>query len=66
VGQSVRFLYEGTNPLQKNVAPGAIDVLRSAVIRGRVLDKANSPLAGVKISAIDNPQYGSTESRANG
>src|SRR5262249_51525193 len=34
VGQAAQFLYTGSNPLQPGVAPGTIDPLRTAVLRG--------------------------------
>lgn len=62
----VSFLYSGTNPIQRNVTPGAIDGQRVAVLRGRVLDRNLSPLAGVAITLNGAPQYGHTLTRSDG
>ncbi|MCU7849156.1 MAG: hypothetical protein KZQ89_14420 [Candidatus Thiodiazotropha sp. (ex Lucinoma kastoroae)] len=60
------FLYTGTNPIQTGVAPGTIEAKRSAVIRGKVLDKQNSPLSGVTVTIKDHSEFGQTISRADG
>ena len=61
-----RFLFEGDNPIQTDVAPGAIEERRLAVIRGRVTRGAGQPLPGVTISIKDHPELGRTLSRADG
>src|SRR5262249_35119231 len=38
---ATNFLYTGANPIQTGVAPGTIDPVRVAVLRGRVLDRNN-------------------------
>ncbi len=63
---SVEFLYTGTNPIQSGVSPGTIEPGRIAVLRGRVLDAAGSPLAGVRITIHGHDEYGSTLSREDG
>src|SRR5258708_11118624 len=60
------FLYPGPNPIQVGVAPGTIDRLRVAVIRGRALDPTGAALAGVAITILDHPELGSTRTRADG
>jgi len=60
------FLYDGDEPVQFNVAPGAIAPARAAVARGRVLDEAGAPLAGVLVSVARRPELGQTLSRADG
>jgi RHS repeat-associated protein len=60
------FLYTGYPPIQTGVAPGAIDPKRTAVLRGKVLDKDNSPLPGVTITILNHPEYGQTLSRLDG
>jgi len=60
------FLYSGPNAVQIGVAPGTIEPRRAAVIRGRVLDRNDMPLAGVTITVKDHPEYGYTLSRADG
>ncbi len=60
------FLYTGPNPIQTGVAPGTITAQRVAVLRGRVLDRNNQPLAGVTIDVNNRPEFGQTLSRADG
>ena len=40
------FLYTGANPIQTGMDPETIVPTRAAVIRGKVLNKENEPLAG--------------------
>jgi sugar lactone lactonase YvrE len=61
-----QFLYTGSSPIQTGVAPGTINPVRTAVIRGRVLTRDGSPLPGVKVSIKDHPELGETKSRADG
>ncbi len=60
------FLYTGTHPIQKGVAEGTIELNRVAVIRGKVLDRNNNPLSGVKITISGHPEFGQTLSRQDG
>lgn len=64
--EATRFLYEGPNPVQTGVRPGAIDPKRAAVIRGRVLNKQNQPLPHVVVTVKGHPEFGQTLSRADG
>lgn len=63
---SIRFLYSGTSAVQLGVTPGAIDERRVSVIRGRVLDRSGSVLAGVRLSVLGSSQTGYTSSRSDG
>jgi len=63
---STAFLYTGSNPIQTGVTADTIDPARSTVIRGRVMDKQNNPLPGVKVSIKDHPEYGQTLTRTDG
>jgi len=60
------FLYTGAHPIQTGVQPDAIDPVRTAVLRGKVLTKAGSPLSGVKVSILNHPELGETLSRLDG
>lgn len=64
--ESTRFLHEGADPIQQGVAPGALDPVRTAVLRGQVLDRAGSPLAGVLVRVQGQPRFGHTRTRADG
>lgn len=63
---STAFLYTGPDAIQTGVAPGVIEPVRAAVVRGRVLDRSGEPLAGVTISVLDHAEFGQTLSRADG
>ena len=63
---SVAFLYTGSNPVQLGVAPGTITPQRGSVLRGRVNKRDQSPLAGVRVSILDHPEFGYTFTRSNG
>src|SRR5206468_620053 len=56
----------GQNPIQTGVAPGTINPVRAAVLRGRVLNKDGTPLPLVRITALGHPEFGQTLSRADG
>ncbi len=66
IGTATEFLYTGANPIQTGVAPGTINPMRAAVLKGRVLDKNNAPLPLAKITVLDHPELGQTMSRADG
>jgi RHS repeat-associated protein len=66
IADDTRFLYSGSNPIQTGVSPAAIDRLRAAVLRGRVVTRGGSALSGVAISVLDHPALGQTLSRADG
>jgi RHS repeat-associated protein len=64
--ENTAFLYAGANPVQTGVAPGTIAFLRSAVLRGRVLDRTLTPLGDVAVSIKDHPELGRTTTRSDG
>lgn len=66
VSAATEFLYTGSNPIQNGVAPGTINPVRVAVLRGQVLDKQNNSLPGVMIAILNHPEFGQTLSRADG
>ncbi|MEX0730375.1 MAG: SMP-30/gluconolactonase/LRE family protein, partial [Aquisalimonadaceae bacterium] len=66
LSDAVRFLYTGTNPIQRGMAPGVIEARRVAVVRGRVLNRDGALLAGVRITIHRQPELGHTLSRADG
>ena len=63
---STTFLYTGSNAVQTGMASGTIEAKRVAVIRGRVLDNAGKPLAGVTITLPGDAEFGSTKTRSDG
>ncbi len=63
---SVAFLFQGPNPVQFDVAPGTINAVRVAVLRGRILDGQRRPLPGVRVEMHRDGSYGWTRSREDG
>jgi hypothetical protein len=66
IASSTEFLYTGANPVQTGVAPGTIEPRRVAVLRGKVLERDGSPLAGVTVQLLNRPEFGSTLTRQDG
>ena len=66
VGDSTTFLYTGTNPVQSGVAPGTIERLRAAVLRGQATARDGSPLPGVAITVLSHPEFGVTQTAGDG
>jgi RHS repeat-associated protein len=70
---ATKFLYTGSNPIQRDVAPGAISLERIAVLRGHVRPEDPEPaptgiegVPGVKVSVLDHPEFGWTMTREDG
>jgi RHS repeat-associated protein len=66
IADTTKFLYEGDDAVQHGVDPGTIAVERGAVVRGNVVDRLGHPLAGVTVSVVDHPEYGTTATAPNG
>jgi RHS repeat-associated protein len=64
--ESTKFLYSGPNAIQHDVAPGAIEPLHVAILRGRVLGSNGQPLAGVRVTVPENSGFGWTGTRLDG
>jgi RHS repeat-associated protein len=60
------FLYQGTGAVQTGMAPGTIDPRRASVARGLVTTRDGTPLGGVTVSVHKRPEFGQTQTRANG
>jgi RHS repeat-associated protein len=60
------FLFEGANPIQRDTDAHQFDARRFAVVRGRVTDADGAPIAGVTVSVLQHPEYGHTQTRADG
>jgi RHS repeat-associated protein len=65
-GASTAFLYTGPNPIQIGVAPGTIQAVQAAVLRGTVRGRDNTPLPGVRVALLNHPEFGYTYTRTNG
>ena len=66
IGTSTEFLYTGPDPIQTGVAPGTINPIRAAVLRGKVMTRDGAPLSGVRITILNHPEFGQTLSRGDG
>lgn len=66
LAERIAFLYTGSNPIQRDVAPGTIEARRVAVLRGSVRDRAGAPISGVTVSVLRHPELGHTLTRADG
>ena len=66
IGPDTAFLYEGDEPIQRDLDPSVLEAPRTAIVRGRVQGRDGSPLPGVRVVIKDRPEYGYTLSRANG
>jgi hypothetical protein len=64
--ERVRFLAEGATPTQRELAPGALDAARTAVVRGRVRVRGGAGLPGVRVSILGQAALGYTLTRATG
>lgn len=51
---------------EQGAATGAIDARRVVVLSGHVFDEHNEPLAGVRVTVLDQPQLGAATTRADG
>lgn len=60
------FLYKSSPQIQMGMPADTIAPEQAALLVGKVLDKQNNPLPGVKISIKDLPVYGHTTSRIDG
>lgn len=63
---ATQFLYSGPHAAQTGVASGAIELDRTAVLRGVVLTRDGQPLSGVTITILGHPEFGQTVSRDSG
>jgi hypothetical protein len=62
----VEHLFKGANPVQTGMDSWAVTPNRAAVIRGKVLNQDQKPLAGVAVSIADYPKYGRTVTGKDG
>jgi len=66
MAEATAFLYSGPMALQYGVAPGTIDPVRVAVLRGIVLDVPGVPISSAIITILGHPEFGHTYSRLDG
>lgn len=63
---ALRYIYEGEDPIQRGVQPGAIEPERVSLLSGRVLVTGGGPLAGVMVDILGRPELGVTHTDENG
>lgn len=60
------FIFQGPDPIQFEVEPGAVDPRRICLVRGRVLDRGGEPIRGVRVTVHDVEELGFTFTRPDG
>lgn len=60
------FIFQGPDPIQFEVEPGAVDPRRICLVRGRVLDRAGEPIRGVRVTVHGVAELGFTFTRPDG
>jgi|GEM_PF-5685577 len=63
---TIDFLYTGDEPVQTGVAADVMKPERVAVLRGHVTNEDGEPLAGVKVTILNRPEFGQTLTRMDG
>ena len=63
---SVGFLFDAEDPIQRDLDPQALVAKHAALVRGRVLDLAGLPLSRVFVAVLGRPEFGNTRTRAEG
>jgi RHS repeat-associated protein len=66
LASSTAFLYSGSDAVQKGVAPGTIDPVTVAVLRGSVKTRDGTPISGIRVTIGQHPEFGETRTRENG
>jgi YD repeat-containing protein len=66
LSDATKFLYTGSNPVQTGVGANAIEPVRAAVLRGKVLARDGSALPSVSVSILNHGEFGETISRSDG
>jgi RHS repeat-associated protein len=66
ISTSTKFLYTGPNAIQTGVDEADIIPERAGVLRGKVTNKAGTPIPNAVISILDHPEFGQTRTRADG
>ena len=64
--ESIRFLYESSDPIQRDADVTVFDDKALAVVSGTVKDRENVPVSGVRVSVVGHPEYGWTLTRVDG
>ncbi len=63
---STAFLYSGSNPIQTGVTADTIKAHTAGVVRGKVVNRAGTPLSGVKVTVLNHAEFGQTFTRSDG
>ena len=63
---AVSFLWTGPHPVQKGVEEGTVEGHRVSVIRGQVRDREGRALAGVRVTILNHPEFGESQTLSDG
>src|SRR5690606_3732935 len=63
---SMRFLYEGPDAVQYDVAPGVFSDSESAVVRGRVIWEDGLGVPNARVELLNGAEYGWTRTQIDG
>ena len=63
---STRFLYTGTSAPQHDVDPDTIEAKRIGIVRGLIQRRDGTGLEGVDVSVLAHPEFGWTQTAADG
>lgn len=66
VGESIRFLFDGSDAVQTGVDTNVLESYRLSALQGIVRDVNSNVMAGVAVSVLGEPAYGITYTRTNG
>ncbi len=66
LGKATEFLYTGPDAVQLGVTNGTIEAEQAAVVRGGVITRDGTVLAGVDVRIAGHSEFGFTRSRADG
>ncbi|HKY34870.1 MAG TPA: RHS repeat-associated core domain-containing protein [Polyangiaceae bacterium] len=66
VWEAAQFLFSGKDPIQKETSAKAFSKKRIAILRGKVVDTAGEPLAGVRVAIARHDEWGYTVTRPDG
>lgn len=64
--ETINFLYDAKPPVQVDLDENSIQDYRVAVLKGRALGADGNPLAGVKVTIRNHPEFGYTYTREDG
>ncbi|MEM7645689.1 MAG: PKD domain-containing protein, partial [Pseudomonadota bacterium] len=64
--ESISFLYLNDPPVQRDASPTSFDPSLISWVRGKVIDRNNQPISGIKVSVLNHTEFGFTVTRPDG